>query len=343
MRDDSDAVLAVVPLGFPWQTLDPFLFCAHHNDAYPVGGANMAPRASLQGRDIGQDFAGKDGWRMYHGDVVPGFPQHPHRGFETITIVKSGLVDHTDSLGATARFGAGDVQWLTAGKGIVHSEMFPLVNDAAPNPLELFQVWLNLPRANKMVEPHFKMLWRDAVPTVTSADAQGRKTVIDVVAGRLREVSAPAPPPQSWAVDPRADIAVWTLAMDPYAAMTLPRAQAGSNRVLYFFRGTSLSIVEHTINVGNAVQLRPDVDVRLVNGAVAGALLLLQGRPLAEPVAQHGPFVMNTQAEIQQAFDDYRRTGFGGWRWPSNGPVHPRSQGRFAKHPDGSIENARDG
>ena len=84
----------------------PFLFCAHHDDAYPAGDGQMGPAASLAGRDIGQDFAGKDGWRMYHGDVVPGFPQHPHRGFETVTLVKRGLIDHSDSLGATARFGA---------------------------------------------------------------------------------------------------------------------------------------------------------------------------------------------------------------------------------------------
>ena len=88
----------------------------------------MGPDASLAGRSIGQDFEGKDGWRMYHGDVVPGFPQHPHRGFETVTIVRQGFIDHSDSLGATARFGAGDVQWLTAGRGIVHSEMFPLLD-----------------------------------------------------------------------------------------------------------------------------------------------------------------------------------------------------------------------
>ncbi len=118
----DDAVLNVNPLGFQWQTSDPFLFCVHHDDAYPAGDERMGPAASLAGRDIGQDFEGKDGWRMYHGDVVPGFPQHPHRGFETVTIVRRGLIDHSDSLGAVARFGHGDVQWLTTGKGVVHSE-----------------------------------------------------------------------------------------------------------------------------------------------------------------------------------------------------------------------------
>ncbi len=93
-----------VPSGPP---IDPFLFCAHHDDAYPAGDARLGPAASLEGRQIGMDFDGRDGWRMYHGDVVPGFPQHPHRGFETVTYVRRGVIDHSDSLGATARFGAG--------------------------------------------------------------------------------------------------------------------------------------------------------------------------------------------------------------------------------------------
>ncbi|HEY1955288.1 MAG TPA: pirin family protein [Polyangiaceae bacterium] len=119
-------VLETLPLGMPWVTADPFLFCVHHDDRYPAGNDRLGPAASLAGRKLGSDFAGKDGWRMYHGEVVPGFPQHPHRGFETVTIVRRGLVDHADSLGAAARYGRGDVQWLTAGGGISHSEMFPL-------------------------------------------------------------------------------------------------------------------------------------------------------------------------------------------------------------------------
>src|SRR5262249_23765916 len=101
----ADPILAVARLGNLWPTLDPFLFLAHHDDHYPAGNDQLGPAASLDGRDIGQDFAGKDGWRMYHGETVPGFPQHPHRGFETVTIVRRGLIDHSDSLGATARFG----------------------------------------------------------------------------------------------------------------------------------------------------------------------------------------------------------------------------------------------
>src|SRR5438128_2647397 len=149
----DDAVIRIEPLGFPWQTSDPFLFCVHHDDAYPAGNDRMGPAASVAGRRMGMDFEGKDGWRMYHGNVVPGFPGHPHRGFETVTIVRRGMIDHSDSLGAAARYGGGDVQWLTAGNGIVHSEMFPLVERQRPNPAELFQIWLNLPAADKRVPP----------------------------------------------------------------------------------------------------------------------------------------------------------------------------------------------
>ncbi|HTH07632.1 MAG TPA: pirin family protein, partial [Ilumatobacteraceae bacterium] len=138
------AVLETFPLGFQWPTADPFLFCVHHVDRYPSGNPSLGPAASLAGRTLGQDFDGIDGWRMYHGQVVPGFPAHPHRGFETVTYVRSGLIDHSDSLGAAARFGRGDVQWLTAGAGVVHSEMFPLLDRDGPNTLELFQIWLNL-------------------------------------------------------------------------------------------------------------------------------------------------------------------------------------------------------
>ena len=336
----NDAVKKVEPLAFPWQTPDPFLFCVFHDDAYPAGNADLGPAASLAGRNIGQDFAGKDGWRMYHGDVVPGFPQHPHRGFETVTVVRRGLVDHSDSLGAAARYGGGDVQWLTAGKGIVHAEMFPLLERERDNPLELFQIWLNLPHADKMVDPHFSMLWNDTIPRHVARDENGKATVVTVVAGAIGDAKPPSPPPKSWASKPGSDVAIWTLEMEPGARFTLPPASAGTNRMLYFFRGDKLRIGARDIPPRHAVELRADVAAELVGGAEATEILILQGRPLGEPVVQYGPFVMSSSAEIQQAFADYRRTQFGGWPWPKDDPVHGREDGRFARHADGRIERA---
>jgi quercetin 2,3-dioxygenase len=327
---------------FPWETADPFLFCVHHLDNYPQGNEKMGPVASLAGRAIGQDFQGKDGWNMYHGDVIPGFPQHPHRGFETVTIVRQGLVDHADSLGASARFGRGDVQWITAGKGLSHSEMMPLVNRDKPNPLDLFQIWLNLPKSGKMVEPHFSMLWADAIPHFSLTDSAGRKIEVTLVAGSLENLKAPSPPPKSWAARSENDLAIWIIKLAPHAQWFLPKAQAGLNRTLYFYHGSSLHVEDQLVQTQHAVELQSDLDVSLVNGADETEILLLQGRPIGEPVAQYGPFVMNTQAEIQDAFNEYRKTQFGGWPWKSDAPVHPRDEVRFAKYPDGRIERKED-
>ena len=340
-------VLSTQPLGFPWPTTDPFLFCAYHDDAYPQSNGDMAvDEALLAGRQLGSDFSRKDGWSMYHGNPVPGFPGHPHRGFETVTVVRKGRIDHSDSLGATARFGDGDVQWLTAGKGIVHSEMFPLLDATAPNPLELFQIWLNLPARNKMVAPHFTMFWAEDIPRFTATDAEGRTTHVASVAGRIGPVQgAPgeggplAPPPDSWAAQPDADLAIWTIRMAPGARWTRPAASgAGTRRSLYFFKGQSVTIADQRVAGHAVVEVRADAEVELVNGDTESEFLVLQGRPIGEPVAQYGPFVMNTQAEIAQTMQDYRRTQFGGWPWPDDAPVHGRDPARFAKHPDGREE-----
>ena len=332
-------VLQVKPLGFPWETTDPFLFCAYHDDAYPRGNGAMGPAASLAGRDIGQDFSRKDGWSMYHGDSVPGFPAHPHRGFETVTIVRKGLIDHSDSLGATARFGGGDVQWVTAGRGIVHSEMFPLLKADQDNPLELFQIWLNLPQRNKMAEPNFTMLWSEHIPRRVVEDAAGRKTEVAVVAGRFGDLQPLAPPPDSWAAQPDSDVAIWTLRMEPGAGFSLPPALlAGTRRTLYFFKGDSATVGGQPVQGPAAITLEADVEVALAAGDGVCEFLLLQGHPIGEPVAQYGPFVMNTQAEIAQAMQDYRRTQFGGWPFGDSAPVHAADAQRFARYPDGQLE-----
>ncbi|MDB5954937.1 pirin family protein [Ramlibacter sp.] len=335
----TSAILSVRPLGFPWETADPFLFCAYHDDAYPRGNGALGPAVSLAGRDIGQDFSRKDGWSMYHGDSVPGFPAHPHRGFETVTIVRKGLIDHSDSLGATARFGGGDVQWVTAGRGLVHSEMFPLLKTGEDNPLELFQIWLNLPQRSKMAEPHFTMLWNAQIPRLVLADADGRKTEVAVIAGRFGDVAPLPAPPDSWAAQAEADVAIWTLRMEPGAGLQLPPATlADTRRTLYFFKGDSAMVGDRNVQGPVAITLDAGVEVGLLAGDTACEFLVLQGRPIGEPVAQYGPFVMNTQQEIAQAMQDYRRTQFGGWQFADAAPVHGSEPVRFARYPDGREE-----
>lgn len=333
---EAAKVKAVSPLrGMQWPTTDPFLFCAYHQDDYPAGDEQMGPAASLEGRHLGRDFDGKDNWRMYHGRTVPGFPRHPHRGFETVTVVRSGLLDHSDSMGATARYGNGDVQWLTAGGGIQHAEMFPLLRADSPNPLELFQIWLNLPRSHKMVNPHFTMLWNEKIPRLVETDPAGRMTELTLAAGAYKGSKPPAPPPDSYASQPVSDIAIWTLRMEPGATFELPAVKAGTLRSLYVHRGGGLRVAQTEVPGGSRVEVEDQGQLVLTNGAEETEILLLQARPIGEPVAKRGPFVMNTQDEIRQAYADYQRTEFGGWKWPADGPVHVRTQGRFAIHADG--------
>jgi quercetin 2,3-dioxygenase len=332
-------IMELVPLGAPpWRTFDPFLFCVHHKDDYPAGNAALGPTASLAGRSIGQDFAGKDGWNMYHGDAVPGFPRHPHRGFETVTITRKGYVDHSDSLGATARYGEGDVQWMTAGSGIVHAEMFPLLDERAKNPAELFQIWLNLPARSKFARPHFSMFWNTSIPVREFIDSAGQATRVTVIAGSLEDLRAPAPPPDSWASQPTADVAIWSIRMAPGARWRLPAAAPGTERTLYFFTGSGLQVAGQNIPSRTAVRLGAAEAVAVQAGDNETELLLLGGRPIGEPVVKHGPFVMNHRSEIEQAVRDYQRTQFGGWPWAQSGPVHVRDSGRFAVHADGRKE-----
>ncbi|MFZ0282920.1 MAG: pirin family protein [Bacteroidales bacterium] len=331
-------IINIKPLGFVWETIDPFLFCVHHLDNYPAGNNELGPAASLQGRYLGQDFTIKNGWRMYHGERVPGFPEHPHRGFETVTVVLNGFVDHSDSHGAAGRYGNGDVQWMTAGAGLQHAEMFPLLNRDKPNPLELFQIWLNLPRAKKFSNPFYKMLWGEDIPVYSIKDQNGRLTKVTVVAGKVDESKAPPPAPDSWAAEEVNEVGIWLIQIEAGGQWIIPVASPEINRTVYFYRGSEIKIAGIDVKQYNSIELLVDEPVIVESGNEDAYLLLLQGCPIAEPVVQHGPFVMNTPAEIQQAFYDYRKTRFGGWPWERSDNVHPRERGRFARYSDGREE-----
>ena len=337
--EEVHPVKKIKALGFQWETADPFLFCVHHEDKYPKGNDAMGPDASLEGRSLGQDFIIKDGWRMYHGGTVPGFPGHPHRGFETITVVREGIVDHADSTGASGRYGNGDVQWMTAGKGVQHSEMFPLVSKEKENPMELFQIWLNLPKKSKMVEPHFAMLWNDTIPVIEEKDLDGKlSATIEIIAGTLKEENAPAPPPDSWANEKVNHVGIFNIKLEANSTFELEASVEGVNRTIYYYEGKDLKIQDLDIPFYHAAEVDPTKNLVIKNGDTVSKILVLQGMPIAEPVVQHGPFVMNTREEIQQAFEDYHATQYGGWPWEKYDMVHAREKKRFAKHADGMVE-----
>lgn len=323
-------------LDFQWPTQEPFLFCVHHLDYYPKGTEEMGPDPKfLRGRDIGQDFNVKDGFRMYHGEVVPGFPVHPHRGFETVTIVRKGYVDHADSLGAAGRYGEGDVQWMTAGRGVQHSEMFPLIRRDTENTVELFQIWLNLPRASKMSEPHFKMFWSEKIPQLSLDEGRVQLTLI---AGDFNGEKALVPPPDSWASQSEAGVAIWLIKIKKGSQLILPASTSEVTRTLYFFEGRSLILNEKVLPAKTGFVIHSDQEALLQAAESDVEVLVLQAKPIGEPVVQYGPFVMNTRDEIMQTFRDYEKNHFGGWPWPREDMIHGEQLERFAKYPDGRVE-----
>ena len=346
----------------PMHTQDPFLFCVYHKDQYPAGNGKMeAPR-----RGNGADFNPNAPYRMYHGEKVPGFPQHPHRGFETITATLDGIIDHTDSIGDAGRYGKGDFQWMTAGSGIQHAEMFPLVNADEENPLRFFQIWLNLPSWKKMSEPDFVMHWKDDVKKIR----KGKEYEIVVWVGQFGDVKVnsnlSATPKNSWAGDEANDVGVFYVeiyAEKSREEVRVPKARIESeaNRYLYFVEGEEMMIngrekikkrtgceldasqsftvkctklsqsqESHTTRKSFDSSIRDsDRSRSSSSGKNKCAFLILQGRPIGEPIRSSGPMVMNTNEELRKAFQDFDRTQFGGWPWKSNDVVFPRAKERF--------------
>lgn len=330
----KSAIKEVKPLSLPWETQSPFIFCSYHYDEFPGGNENMGPNASLEGRALGQDFASKDGWNMYHGTNVPGFPIHPHCGFETVSVVTKGIVDHCDSLGGKGRFGDGDVQWLTSGKGVQHAEMFPLLKEDK-NPFEIFQVWLNLPKKSKKVDPYYKMLWREEIPKIKLTDENGNNAEVDLIAGKLNGQKALTPNPDSWAADPKNNVQIWTVKLDPNTTFSIEGISENVTRTLYFYEGKSLYLNDTEVNTKQLIHLESKEAVSIRNSGETAYLFFLQGRPIDEPLVQYGPFVANSQEEIQSAMQEYRKTQFGGWPYASNEPTHNKRLGRFARFANG--------
>ncbi|QZT39105.1 pirin family protein [Halosquirtibacter xylanolyticus] len=238
----------------------------YHVNNYPAGNYDFSPKASLEGRRIGEDFADIDGWNMYHGSHIPGFPHHPHKGFETISIIEEGYLDHSDSLGNGGRFGAGDVQWMTAGSGVQHSEMGALMNMDRRNRKESFQIWLNLPASSKNVDPDYKMLWREDIPIETKRYDDDRTVTVKVIAGEYDGIVAIDPTPNSWAADPKNKVRILLIHMDKDTSWTLPKTDEGTSRRIYLYRGKNVTVDNNDI-ISNSqyAQLVPDAHIEFKN------------------------------------------------------------------------------
>jgi redox-sensitive bicupin YhaK (pirin superfamily) len=228
-----------------------------------------------------------------------GVGEHPHRGFETVTIVYQGEVEHRDSTGAGGKIGPGDVQWMTAGSGILHEEFHSEAFARSGGTLEMVQLWVNLPAKDKMTAPGYQNLLDRNIPDVALPDGAGR---VRVIAGEYDGHRGPAR--TFSAMD------VWDLRLNPNGLVKLPVA-AGRTLALVVLRGTVEVNGAEIAREGQLVVLdREDRDVVLEANNEA-RLLLLSGEPLDEPIRGYGPFVMNSDAEIAEAIEDFNSGSFG--------------------------------
>jgi len=256
----------------PYESFDPFIFLVQHTHSFQPSERS-------------------------------GFPSHPHRGFETVTYAVEGGFEHGDSRGNKGTYENGDVQWMTAGKGVLHNEMF-LTNKSKPSRFHGFQLWVNLPAKLKMCEPDYQMLWAKDIPKYKSPD---NKIEVVIIAGEYGGLKA--------SVNKSTPMTYLHVKLQKNASFQIP-FPANYNCLVYVFEGTgwfgpadNKKKVESLTyglfaNEGNLIEAENQQDNTL-------EFLLIGGKPFNEPFAHHGPFVMNTQAELMQAFRDYQAGTFG--------------------------------
>ncbi|NVZ42013.1 pirin family protein [Pseudomonas sp. 21615526] len=228
-----------------------------------------------------------------------GVGQHPHRGFETVTIVYKGEVEHRDSTGAGGTIGPGDAQWMTAARGIIHEEFHSEAFARSGGALEMVQLWVNLPARDKMTDAGYQTILDGDIPTLPLADHAGS---LRLIAGEFDGVKGPA--------RTFTPIDVWDMRLNAGRSVTLD-LHAGRNTALVVLRGTLRINGTEVAREGQlALFERGGTQLRLESSDDA-MVLLLSGEPIDEPIVGHGPFVMNTEQEIHQAFADYQSGQFG--------------------------------
>jgi quercetin 2,3-dioxygenase len=264
-----------------------------------IEGAGVRLKRSIAGRALDYldpfllfDHFGSDN----PADYLAGFPMHPHRGIETVTYMLAGRVTHRDSLGNAGAIGAGDVQWMTAGRGIMHEEM----PEPADGVMAGFQLWVNLPARLKMTRPRYQEIAAAGIPEVRRADG----AVIRVIAGAVGDVRGPV-------TDIFAEPEYLDVSLPAGASFEQPVAR-GHNAFAYLFGGGGAFGPEDgsTVAAPKLVVFGDGSAVRAVAGRDGLRFLLISGAPLGEPIARYGPFVMNTRQEIMQALEDLQNGTF---------------------------------
>lgn len=266
--------------------------------------ADLVTRRPVPG--LGLDRLGAFLFLNHHGpQTYPAsnnglpFGPHPHRGFETVTVILEGSLAHYDSGGHESVIDAGGVQWMTAGSGLIHAELSPESFKQQGGDLEILQLWINLPASIKMTKPRYSGVQREKIPHLPLADNAG---VIELIAGEFQGTEGP--------IVPLTGVFMSMVRINSGATVTLPAPQE-RDIFLYVVSG-SISISGGSVQKWHLVELNDDADQLQITADEPAVLLFGHAQPINEPVVARGPFVMNSIAEIHQAYDDYRNGAFNG-------------------------------
>ncbi len=333
------AVLKYVDFDIHWDTEDPFIFVSHHRDNYPKGNSQQAPPYDMIAwRDLGHDYKKHNGFRMYKGKVVPGFPMHAHWGYETFTLAEEGYVDTFDSEGNQSRFGFGDAQWVTASSKYQHNEMYPLVFQDRPNPNNITQIMINLPLEMKGSLNRVHMLWSDSIKTRRFTDGSGKNTEVILYAGTYENMTVEVPNPDSWTADPGNGVKILQIKMEEGAEYVLKADSPEINRNLYFVSGSHADVNGFAADAGYRMKLTSDADVIIRNGDVPSKFWLLDGKPIKQKMSSFGPVVLENDKAVRAAMNNIREQEFEIWPWNVIDKVQAIEAPRFIRYADGREE-----
>lgn len=334
-RKGKGKILKVQDAIMHWDCEDPFIFTSHHYDLYPEGNVQQAPPLEeINRRSLGHDYDKVFGYRMYDGKVSPGFPIHPHWGYETFSVASQGYVDHFDNMGNQGRYGYGDMQWVSAGSFYVHNEMYPLAFTDRENPVLLTQIHLNLPIKDKDTPNEVRTVWLEDIPVV-----KGEGYEISVYCGHFADTDGVPANPVSWAADPSHHVKIAMIRMEPGATVDISPTEA-VHRNIYLTEGRAT--VDGQEFPGNTrLKIDPKEGISVTMGDSASEIWVLEGDPIGEKQTSFGPVVKGKFKEVRRDNQYIREHIMDGWCWDYVNQKQDLGTERFFMDGDGKESRPR--
>lgn len=330
-RKGNGSILKVQDAILHWDCEDPFIFATHHYDLYPKGNTQQAPPyEEIRRRSLGHDYDKLFGYRMYDGKVSPGFPLHPHWGYETFSVASKGYVDHFDNRGNQGRYGYGDMQWVSAGSLYCHDEIYPLAFMDRDNPVLLTQIHVNLPLEKKGTEPVVRTVWMEDIPAV-----KGEGWTASVYCGEFADVKGVPANPVSWAADPSHHVSIVKLDMEPGASVEVGPTEA-AHRNVYVTDGKA-TVEGEEFPHDTRLKMDTSATFTITMGKEPCEVWILEGDPIGEKQAAFGPAVLGSLDEVRKANRYVNEHIMDGWCWDYVNEKQDLGTERFFQAADGTV------